>query len=82
MGASIKPIGETVKAAIEVHGTDELRRVEIVTAGRCAHDLPLTRGEDRFSTTIDLPVTRGSHYYLRITQADDERAWTSPVFID
>jgi hypothetical protein len=82
MGATIKPNGETVKAAIEVRGTDELRRVEIVTAGRCAHDLPLTRGEDRFSTTIDLPVTRGSHYYLRITQADDERAWTSPVFID
>jgi hypothetical protein len=23
-----------------------------------------------------------SYYYLRLTQADGERAWTSPVFLD
>jgi hypothetical protein len=45
-------------------------------------ELPFAHGEDRFSATIELPVTRGGHYYLRITQADGERAWTSPVFID
>jgi hypothetical protein len=82
MGATMNPAKDSVQAAIEVHGTDELKRVEIVTAGRCVRELPIARGEGRLSCTIALPATQGSHYYLRITQADGERAWTSPIFID
>ena len=44
--------------------------------------VPLKRGDDRLSATVDLPATPGGHYYLRVTQADGERAWTSPIFID
>jgi hypothetical protein len=82
MGSIIRPERATVRAAVEVHGTDELRSVEIVTAGHAVRDLPLGRGDDRLSATIDLPAAEGGHYYLRVTQADGERAWSSPVFLD
>ena len=45
-------------------------------------ELPVPRGVDRVSTTIELPATPGAHYYLRVTQSDGERAWTSPIFLD
>jgi hypothetical protein len=82
MGSAIKPSNGTVQASVEVRGTDELKSVEIVTAGQSVRELPITRGDDRLSATVDLPVTKGGHYYLRVTQADGERAWTSPVFMD
>jgi hypothetical protein len=82
MGSDVVPNGPTVRAAVEVAGTEELKTVEIVSAGKVVHALPLTRGEARLSETIDLPAQAGGHYYLRVTQFDGERAWTSPVFID
>jgi hypothetical protein len=66
---------------VEIYGTDELKSVEIVTAGRTVRAVPLKRGDDRLSATVDLPATPGGHYYLRVTQSDGERAWTSPIFI-
>jgi hypothetical protein len=82
MGSIIRPKGATVCVGVEVHGTDELQSVEIVTAGNVVRDLSLRRGDDRLSATIDLPAVEGGHYYLRIKQVDGERAWTSPVFFD
>jgi hypothetical protein len=84
MGSTLALDGSalTVRAAVEVHGTDELKRVQVVTASRAVRDLPLPRGQDRLSTTVELPAMPGGHYYLRVTQADRERAWTSPIFMD
>ena len=72
----------TLRASVEVQGTDELKSVQVVTAGRAVRELPFKRGEDRLSATIELPALPGAHYYLRVTQADGERAWTSPIFMD
>jgi hypothetical protein len=82
MGSTVSYENGTVRAAVEVQGTDELRSVEIVTAGTAVRELPFKRGEDRLSATVDLPANEGGHYYLRVTQVDGERAWTSPVFFD
>jgi len=86
-----KPMGSAVtldsstqalRAAVEVQGMDELKSVEVVTASRAIRELQLKRGESRVSATVELPAVPGGHYYLRVTQADGERAWTSPVFMD
>jgi hypothetical protein len=82
MGSTIAPSTENVPAIIEVHGTDELRRIEVVSPSDTARVLHCERGFDRFDETIQLPVIPGGFYYLRITQSDGERAWTSPVFFD
>jgi hypothetical protein len=82
MGSFIQRDTPAAEAAIEVRGTNELKSVEIVTAAKTVRELPLTRGEDRLSATVDLPAAKGTHYYVRVTQVDGERAWTSPVFMD
>ena len=84
MGSTITADGPAVRAAVEVQGTDELRSVEIVSAGQAVRSLTFNRGEDRLSATVELPTpSRGNgHYYIRVNQIDGERGWTSPVFID
>jgi hypothetical protein len=82
MGSTVRPVGDTVQASVEVYGTDELKSVEIAAAGRTVRQIPLTRGEDRLSATVELPASAASHLYLRVTQSDGERAWTSPVFVE
>ena len=74
MSSTIRPDGPTVRVAVEVQGTGELRAVEIVTAGNAVRALPLRRGEDRLSATVDLPAVEGGHYYLRVTQLDPKPA--------
>ena len=69
-----------MSAAIEVHGTDELQRIDVVSPSGTARVLSCARGLDNFDEMIQLPAVRGGFYYLRITQSDGERAWTSPVF--
>lgn len=82
MGSAVAMSGGAIRVAIEVVGTDELRAVEIVAAGRAIRALPIPRGENRMATMVELPVKPGDHFYLRISQIDGERAWTSPIFID
>jgi hypothetical protein len=81
MGSTIQPSAATVEARIEIRGTAPLRTVEIVSAGT-ARVLPCPQGEDRLAATAALPAMPDGYYYLRITQTDGERAWTSPVFFE
>ena len=74
--------GETVAASIQIHGTDELQRVELVSPDGATRALASNRGSDRFDGTFELPVIPARYYYLRIVQTDGERAWTSPIFFE
>lgn len=82
MGSAVTVNGAPLQAAMEVHGTHELKSVELVTAGRTVQSLPIARGADHLSTAVELSPEKGSHFYLRIAQFDGERAWTSPIFFD
>jgi hypothetical protein len=82
MGSSILAHGETVAATIEVHGADELQRIEVIAPGGTARVLACGRGSEHFHEALDLPVLPSGYYYLRIAQADGERAWTSPIFFE
>jgi hypothetical protein len=82
MGSAFRPGRDTARASVEVHGTDEVRSVEVVGPGGTARFVPCGRGENVVRGTVDLPVVRPGYYYLRVTQADGERAWTSPIYFD
>lgn len=82
MGSTIAPESDSVTAAVEICGTDQLDKVEIVAPNGVSRTLELQRGESRFVERLLLPVVPGGFYYLRIRQADGERAWTSPIFFE
>ncbi len=70
---------------IDVVGTDAVARVEIVRNGEVvhteqphtAHDALEIRWRDESPLT-----THGSYYYVRVVQADGQRAWSSPIWIE
>lgn len=82
MGSAFRPIRQSIRATIEVHGTEELRTIEVVGPTGTVQFITCQRGSNAVQTTVDLPSIHGGYYYLRIMQADGERAWTSPVFFD
>jgi hypothetical protein len=86
------PMGSEVEVAavdaprllsLEVNGTTPIDRVEIISAGqvrwRCAGG-----GRQSLSwQTLDRSPLRGPvYYYARVIQADGERAWSSPIWVD
>jgi hypothetical protein len=81
MGSDLAIDAESVDASIEIHGTGELRTIEIVGVNGTVATLLPDRGRDQFQAKLRLPVIHAGYYYLRITQLDGERAWTSPVFL-
>jgi len=81
MGSEITG-GDPRRITGRVVGTDAIARVDIVRDN--ADWLTLTPGDDdvTIDATDDSPLGAGSFYYLRVTQADGEMAWASPVWID
>ena len=70
----------TIKAV--VHGVSQIARVEIIRDGQTAQSI---QGDGRDMTVewVDSAVAPGRHWYLlKVIQADQEMAWTSPIWID
>jgi len=65
-----------------VVGTDAIARLDVVRDN--ADWLMLTPGDDdvALEATDEEPLGAGRFYYLRVTQADGEMAWSSPVWVD
>lgn len=65
-----------------VVGTDQIARIDVV---RNNEDWKtLTPGTDDVAIDLvdDGPLAPDAYYYLRVTQADGEMAWASPVWVD
>ena len=82
MGSTIHVQEARASVSVEVHGTDEIRRVELVTLREPDRQLLFGKGEDKFIQNLTMPFTTSGLCYLRVTQADGECAWTSPIFVE
>ena len=83
MRADEQPMGSalTVDGPIDVQaralGTEDLTKMEFVTPGGVvAHDEPASPSGSLAATIDD------AYVYCRVTQADGEMAWSSPIFFD
>jgi len=70
-----------VNGPVEVHaralGTTDITRIELVTpSGVSASETPGSRSVT-FVAEVEAP-----YVYCRVTQADGEMAWSSPIFFD
>jgi len=73
--------GSDITFDLEAHGTAEISLVELIRNGELivAWEVGREDFETRFNEGAD---RRSAYYYFRITQADGQRAWTSPVWVD
>ncbi len=68
--------------SVEVIGSDEIQKVEIIKNGKRIHEY-LGKSEFVKFVYMDRQVKKGkSYYYVRVLQRNGEMAWSSPVFVD
>jgi hypothetical protein len=87
-----RPMGQEViwhdrlaprQIAGHVIGAAEIARVEVVRNGHVWQTIAGDGGAIcRFDLEDASPLDGSTYYYLRVIQSDDERAWSSPVWID
>ena len=63
-------------------GTDRIDRIEILKDLQVAFVHPGSSDGETFTWRDEAPLDAGVLYYLRVWQADNERAWTSPIWVD
>jgi len=82
MGALIDA-GETgapnQRLEIEVVGTAPIARVDLIRSGRSAPIEVEGEREWRHSRSIP-PLLAGEYHYVRVVQADQQAAWSSPIY--
>jgi len=67
---------------IQVCGTRKLQKIEIIRNGKVAHTERPGTLDAHFTYEDADPVQSGMYYYVRITQASGEQAWSSPIWVD
>ena len=82
MGSELKVTrGTAVQYNIVVSGTDRIAKIELIQADR--EGVLWTYDGNRFVRLQDeLLFDKSTWTYVRITQADREMAWSSPIWVD
>jgi hypothetical protein len=89
-------LGGTVRPAAEIPAHDATLRLGDLVDGRLEHDIPVDVHTDKitlqvvdlsrpldqtFEYTDTAPASGGDYYYVRVTQIDGARAWSSPFWV-
>ncbi|HZL99673.1 MAG TPA: DUF3604 domain-containing protein, partial [Planctomycetota bacterium] len=83
MGESVQqPPGSPGSLVVEADGLGrELARLEVFGAGGLLHEQPLSGSLARAELPLDAPASGSTYAYARVTFADGELMWSSPVRI-
>lgn len=67
---------------VNVKGTKPIRQIDIVRDNKFIHTRhPLTQDTSFRFTDAEPLAARGSYYYVRVQQVDEQIAWSSPVWV-
>lgn len=79
-GDIVRATGEFQLSA-KVIGTSDIRQIDVIKNNKFIHNRqPLTR-EASFTFVDNQPTPGESYYYVRVIQADDQMAWSSPIWV-
>ena len=79
-GDIVKPAGE-YKLVVKVIGTMPVRQIDIVRNNQFIHNFTPMQREVNFTYVDNQPPAGEAYYYVRVIQADDQMAWSSPIWI-
>lgn len=83
MGADVsRPAGELpcVVSLSDPDPGDNIARIEAIVDGQTAASV--APGVTEYTWNMTIPLAPGRHYaYLRVTQADGNQAWSSPIWV-
>ena len=81
MGSILPPQEGEIPLAIEVYGTEAVDRVELVHDLQILRVLRSERDEATLSYRSAIPAGLAGCFYLRVFQKNNERAWSSPIWV-
>jgi hypothetical protein len=79
-GDIVKPSGE-YKLVLKIIGTVPVRQVDVIRNNQFIHNLTPMQREVNFTYVDNQPPSGEAYYYVRVIQADDQMAWSSPIWI-
>ena len=82
MGEEIDAAGEIPEIRAQLIGTDKFRELALIRNNRVIYTAKPDKKEVDFSYTDREPEAGTNFYYLRAIQANDEIAWSSPIWVN
>ncbi|MHB1001247.1 MAG: CehA/McbA family metallohydrolase [Armatimonadota bacterium] len=83
MGSSISVNpGDTLKFEGAAGGTSPIKTIELLCNSKVIHTIEGKSLIEMYEHEIPVAESGQQYYYLRISQSDDEKAWSSPVWVD
>lgn len=67
---------------LNIYGTDRIETVDIVKNNEDVHTFRPEKDLLEDSWSDKTRAVSGDYYYLRVTQRDGHKAWTSPIWVD
>ena len=58
-----------------------LRQIDVIRNNRFIHNLAPMEREVSFTFADNQPPSGETYYYVRVIQADDQMAWSSPIWV-
>ena len=70
------------KLWVKIAGTAPIRQIDIVKNNKFIHTRHPMEHQDLMFTFVDSEAAQGeNYYYVRVLQADDQIAWSSPIWV-
>jgi len=66
---------------VRVIGTAPLRQIDVIRNNSVVHNLQPLQKEARFTYVDAQPSAGESYYYIRVIQANEQMAWSSPIWV-
>lgn len=78
----IVDVNGAFELSVKIIGTQPVRQIDIVRSNSFLHAKNPMQREVDFTFRDNLPLKGESYYYVRVIQADDQMAWSSPIWIN
>ncbi len=77
----IVPVAGEFRFWVKVIGTAPIRQIDVIRDDKFVHNLNPLQKEATFTYVDAQPKAGESYYYVRVIQADEQMAWSSPIWI-
>ncbi|MEZ5354149.1 MAG: hypothetical protein R2762_16045 [Bryobacteraceae bacterium] len=72
---------DRVRLWVKVLGTSDVRQIDVIRSNQFIHTVHHPGRDAQFTFEDAEPLAGESYYYVRVQQADDEMAWSSPIWV-
>jgi hypothetical protein len=77
----IAPVKGSFQLRVKIIGTAAIRQIDIIRSNTYLHTRQNLGPETEFTFVDNNPLPGESYYYVRVMQANEQMAWSSPIWV-